>query len=212
MAIIALSGWKGSGKDTLAKFLIENHGFRRVAFADVLKDMVSEQYGISRKSLDDSSQKERAILDLPVDPQDGFSQMITNFLYKEFRTASGQVPELGQASFWTPRALAILEGSIKRSVNSRYWVQRALQTIAKNEKVVLTDMRYGSEMTQIVEFAEKNDQNLVTVRIERFNSSPSSDPSERDLDNADFDITIDNRGDLKDLEFSARFLASELKL
>lgn len=210
MAIIALSGYKFSGKDTAAKLLVDNHGFKRIAFADFLKDMVASQYGIERTSFDAVSLKEAPILFFPVDPQDDFSKMITGFLRKEFRTASGQVPEPGQKAFWTPRALAILEGSIKRSVNSKYWVENALKSIQPNENVVITDMRYRSEMTQIADFANDKKQKLLTVRVDRFDSSPSSDPSERDLDGVKFDIRLSNKGSLDDLALSVDFLVSQI--
>lgn len=39
MKVIAISGYKPSGKDTSAEILVKDHNFMRVAFADVLKDM-----------------------------------------------------------------------------------------------------------------------------------------------------------------------------
>lgn len=38
-SIVGLTGKKGSGKDTFADFLVRNHGFTRIAFADALKDL-----------------------------------------------------------------------------------------------------------------------------------------------------------------------------
>jgi hypothetical protein len=40
--IIGLSGYAQSGKDTVAKILVDHYGFRRVAFADKIKEMVLE--------------------------------------------------------------------------------------------------------------------------------------------------------------------------
>jgi cytidylate kinase len=67
--IVAVSGWKGSGKDTAAKILVEKYGFRRVAFADVLKDMVADQYGIVRSHCDDPAFKEKPIMSMPASPK-----------------------------------------------------------------------------------------------------------------------------------------------
>lgn len=39
--LIGLVGPAGSGKDTVAGLLVESHGFRRVAFADALKEFVA---------------------------------------------------------------------------------------------------------------------------------------------------------------------------
>ena len=38
--LIALSGLKGSGKDTAADFLVSNYHFRKIAFADALRQML----------------------------------------------------------------------------------------------------------------------------------------------------------------------------
>ena len=40
--IIGLSGYAQSGKDTVAKYLVENHNFERVAFADPIKNLLWE--------------------------------------------------------------------------------------------------------------------------------------------------------------------------
>ena len=38
--IIGLSGYAGSGKDTVASVLIEQHGFTRLAFADPIREFL----------------------------------------------------------------------------------------------------------------------------------------------------------------------------
>jgi len=40
--IIGITGYIGSGKDTVAKLLCDNHGFTRFAFGDILKNMLIE--------------------------------------------------------------------------------------------------------------------------------------------------------------------------
>ena len=44
MTIILLSGWSTAGKDTVGNILIRNLGATRMAFADVLKEMVAKEY------------------------------------------------------------------------------------------------------------------------------------------------------------------------
>ena len=207
MKVLAISGWKGSGKDTLAYYLVSK-GATRVSFADPLKDMVAEEYGIDRVSLDEPALKEKPILSMPVDPKDAYSRMIAEFLVKEFRTSGG----LQAANFvyqgedyygdtrtgygicrlyWTPRALAILKGSTNRSVRSNYWVQKAIEKVKKSDGlVVISDLRYRSEMDQL---RQAFGSEVSFVRVERFDVSPSNDPSERDLDGSEFDYRINNR-------------------
>lgn len=226
MKVLAISGWKGSGKDTLAYYLVSKGG-TRVSFADPLKDMVAEEYGVSRASLDEPLLKEKPILSLPVDPKDAYSRMIAEFLFKEFRTSGG----LQAAKFvyqgddfygdtqtgygicrlyWTPRALAILKGSTNRSVRSNYWVQKAIEKVKKTEGlVVISDLRYRSEMDQL---KQAFGDDISFIRVERFDMSPSDDPSERDLDGANFDYRINNRG-TKEQAYQQldNFLASKQK-
>ena len=213
MVIFALSAWKGSGKDMVADYLVTHHGFKRISFADPLKDRVSEQFNIPRAYFDSIDFKEAPILSLPVNPKDGFSRMIAEFMFKEFRTADGQTPIgfavfdgkfLGTVKspaplkshnfeplFWTPRALAILEGSGKRAADSDHWVKQAVSQMQPNGKYVISDVRFQSEIHSLIKSAQDS---VVPIRIERFETSPSQDPSERDLDNYPFPYFIDNSG------------------
>jgi hypothetical protein len=198
--IIALSGWKGSGKDEFAKILVGQHGFRRVAFADVLKDMVAAAYGIDRTSLDDPERKEKPILSLPVSCQDKFSEHMFEIQKGELRDVDGfHGHSSTQQLYHTPRSLAILMGSVNRFVRSDYWVQRALSQIGGGDNVVITDMRFRSEAGQIQAFADANQHELKIVRIQRFAASRSQDPSERDLDAYEFRYVVDNTGGIEDL-------------
>jgi hypothetical protein len=214
--MVLLSGYKGSGKDALAKELVEKYGYRRIALADILKNMVADQYGLSEKQLHDQSLKETALKQYPVEMKDAFSEHLNSFLVGEFRTANGQIPSIGgvvnndgqlmmvvgdgelQQLFWTPRALCILEGSVKRSADSNYWVKRAVHNVELNEKIVISDFRYKSEHEAIGEAMMLKNSGIITVRIDRFSESPSSDPSERDLDNFVHNITIKNDSSLED--------------
>ena len=58
--VIMLSGWMKSGKDTVGEYLCRKHGFRRLAFADALKDEVAACYGVDRGTLDTQEGKAAA--------------------------------------------------------------------------------------------------------------------------------------------------------
>lgn len=189
--LICLSAWKKSGKDSAADHLIKNMGFKRVSFADPLKDLVSELYGVDRASLDDQSRKELPLLNYPATPTDNFTKTIHDLMKTEFKMVDGQ-------PYWTPRALCILEGSTKRSADSAFWVKQALNKISPGDLSVIADMRYKSEAGQILEWGEKVGEKVVLVRINRFEESPSTDPSERDLDDyPGFHYVINNKGTLE---------------
>jgi len=214
MKVVAISGWKRSGKDTAANYLVDEYGFTRVAFADVLKDMVAEEYNIPRNSCDAPELKEAALLQYPLDPQDNFSKAIAQLMFGEFRTAEGIKSKYdsftssklnGEQLYWTPRALCILKGSVNRSVTSKYWTSRAIHIIEDQmhptsqrdpsigDTFVVSDLRYNSEIKQL---REAFGSNLITIRVNRFDTCESTDPSERDLDNAQFDLVIENKESL----------------
>jgi hypothetical protein len=196
MKVLAISGWKGSGKDTVAQYLVDNHGFARTSFADPLKDMAAKEYGFVREWADDPKYKESPLLNYPVEPKDKFTNLIADFMLLEFRDKNGKKPEFGSSEklYWTPRALCILKGSTNRAVDSAYWVKQAVSSIKekyvkRQEFHVITDLRYKSELYQLKDAFQED---VIFVRINRFESSPSSDPSERDLDDHEFDFYIDN--------------------
>ncbi|WP_369933913.1 adenylate kinase [Xanthomonas tesorieronis] len=58
MKIIGIAGKAGSGKDTLAGYLVANHGFVRVALADPLRRFVSDITGLSMDELTAGPMKE----------------------------------------------------------------------------------------------------------------------------------------------------------
>lgn len=220
MKVLAIRGYKKSGKDTAAALLIDNYGAFKVSFADPLKDLVADEYSIPRADLDNQDMKEKAILSLPITPQDAFTRMVAEFMIKEFRDSHNVAPhgftyqgsdfyglvkceergiDIPVRVYHCPRSLAILKGSTNRLVDSNYWVKRAVFKIFRDSKnfnlFVIPDLRYKSEVAQLR--ASLGDK-LVTVEIKRFDKSPSSDPSELDLDGFKFDVTIENKGTLEE--------------
>lgn len=242
MKVVAISGWKRSGKDTVAGQLIETEGFKRVAFADPLKDSVAREYGIPREHCDDPKYKEAPILHLPLSPKDAFSIGMAKMMFKECRTEDGKTPFdfhidpsgafLGVVSissaftereavgqlYWTPRALCILKGSVNRTVRSDFWVQAAINNIKfastpvgkadydGYQRFVISDLRYQSEVNQLRQAFGKD---LITVRVNRFDTCNSDDASERDLDKGIFDVVIDNRASLDELHLKVQQLVKE---
>lgn len=210
MNIVALSGWKGSGKDLIADFLVQNYGFKRVAFADPLKDTVANQFSIDRKSIDDRELKEAALLNLPVSPKDSYSLHLSGFLLGEFVFADGSKPSSQQINaynfgmglndikafmgdygqlYWTRRALCILEGSTKRTADPEYWIKQAVAQMSEGNRYVISDARFKNEMGTLENLLGKS---LTIVRIDRFEDTQSTDPSERDLDGYPFPFRINN--------------------
>lgn len=188
--VLALSGWKQSGKDTLTDYLVAEYNFKRISFAARLKDLVASQYNIPREFMDSPSLKEMPLTNLPVTPSDASTQRLQEMFLTELRNG-----------FWTPRALCILEGSVKRAVMSQYWTRSCMEEIVNNstDNYIITDMRYRSEADTFRTFFPGG----KVVRVDRFDTSPTNDPSERDMDTYEFDYTISNRSTHEELQKNA---------
>lgn len=199
MTVLALSGWRGSGKDLAGQYLINQYNYVRMAFADVLKDTVSNQYSIPRVWCDDPTKKELPLVQYPINNSDNFVASIHKLLASELKHG-----------YWTPRALCILEGSVKRAVNANHWVNKVIDNIMNTTgtSFVITDLRYRSE----IELLRKQfGKDLVTVRLNRFETINTEDPSERDLDKAEFDVVINNRNGKQELYNELDLLVKGLK-
>jgi hypothetical protein len=57
--IIGICGFIGSGKDTVADYLVNFHGFKRESFANSLKDAVSMVFGWDRELLEGRTKQSR---------------------------------------------------------------------------------------------------------------------------------------------------------
>ncbi len=57
--IIGVCGFIGSGKDTIADYLVNVHGFRRESFANTLKDAVASVFGWDRVLLEGRTKEAR---------------------------------------------------------------------------------------------------------------------------------------------------------
>lgn len=185
--LIAVSGHRGSGKNTTADWLTEKYKYIQVSFAAKLKDMVSALYQVPREDLDHPTRKEMPLVNLPVIPTDAFTEALHSRLQSEL-----------SSGYWTPRALCILEGSVKRSVYANYWVKQVLGEVIENpnSRYVITDLRYKSEVDVLnMLFPE-----VLLLRVERKGLVlTTQDPSERDLDDYPFETRILNHGTIQDL-------------
>jgi len=168
--IIGLSGYAQTGKDTVAGHLIANYGYRRVAFADPIREAL---YRLN-----------------PVVPVGEFSsthlaQAVNGLGWEETKRLS---PE-------TRRLLQVMGTEVGREMfGPDFWVNQAMGNAGKFDKIVLTDVRYPNEYRAI-----KNRGGILIRIVKPGTGAVNEHESETALDNFSFDATIVNDGSIYEL-------------
>ena len=157
--ILLIGGKAGSGKDTVADYLVDKHNFIRFAYADALKDHVHKYYcpNIDRKIFD---------------TQEGKMNKIT--LLNGRKT--------------TPRQLLIDISLKMKQENELIWIEKVIENINKcdNEYIVISDFRFLPEYTELIKIFN-NVVTLKIERINSLNIDDVSERSLK-LFNFDYTI------------------------
>jgi hypothetical protein len=140
--IITVGGLIGSGKDTIADYLIEKHQFTKLSFASSLKDAVAVIFGWDRILLDGISEESRHWRE-QVDPWWATRLNIPNLTPRWVLQHWGT--EVCRQGFHEDIWVASLENKIRQCKTS----------------VVITDARFANELTAM----KKLDATLI--RVER---------------------------------------------
>lgn len=194
--IIGIAGFLGSGKGTLGDILIQEHGFRAIAFADAVKDAVSAIFKWDRSMLEGDTKESR-----------------------DFREQNDQYWSSKFGYEVTPRYMLQLMGTeAGRDVfDPNLWVHVVEKTVLQNPNsdFVITDLRFPNESKSIKNMGGH------TIRVVRgpepvwfetaakdnlTNSNsmsllyPAVHRSEYSLCGYEFDCIIENNGTIEDLK------------
>ena len=199
--IIGVCGQKGSGKDTIGDIICElDPTFKKIAFADVVKDIVACLFGWDRQMVQGTTPESRE-----------WREQVDKFWEKE----------LGINNFSPRKAMQMIGTDIMRNhLHPNIWIICAKRRILNdpNSNFVLTDLRFPNEIQAIedmngriirVERGERPDWWNLASQANRFGEETLTDeqqyildeihPSERnwiDIDNPEYifhnDSTIDD--------------------
>ena len=123
--IIGLCGYAQSGKDTVAEYLIEHYGYRRVAFADQLR---------------------LALYNL--NPLVTVGDMMGVPLQTAVDGLGWESVKVGSPD--VRRLLQRMGTEVGRQMwGEDFWVNQAMKNVTKFDKVVFTDVRYPNEYRSI---------------------------------------------------------------
>lgn len=201
--IIGVSGRARVGKDTLAGFIKEefekkyNRKFYDAAFAFELKNMCKFQFGLNDDQLWGDKKEE---------PIERFAKHPISV--RPFCAGLGKGKMVDSYSHWTAREIMQEMGAFYRKIDRDFWVKglrKFLQaeTFKGYKDFIVTDVRYKNE----VEFIKSRKGFLIRIERGLENRDQihgTTHESEIDLDEyKDFDMYIDNNGDLNDLKIAS---------
>lgn len=129
--IIGIVGFMNSGKGTVSDMLVSDFGYRKMAFADPLKDACSVLFGWDRKLLEGDTKESR--------------------LWRE-KTDQYWSAILGRTNFSPRTALQLLGTEAGRKVfGENIWIASTMQRIAfqSSSQFVISDVRFANEVTAI---------------------------------------------------------------
>jgi hypothetical protein len=140
--LVSVTGFIGSGKDTVADYLITEHGFKKESWAGSLKDAVASVFGWERDLLEGTTKYAREWRE-QVDPwwseRLGIKDLTPRYILQQWGT------EVCRHHFHPDIWVASLENKLRQS----------------KDDVVITDTRFPDEMTAIKSLGG------ITIRIHR---------------------------------------------
>lgn len=151
--IIGLTGFAGTGKDTVADLLVTHEGFRKLAFADALRAEVAEGFGVdlvylSQPSTKDTPLAAMAMRRAPIE----FIAALTLAFHNIPRHDDGHLADAWLDEPRTPRQIMQWWGTeFRRRQSPRYWTTVLQQRVNfylrdGNSRLVITDCRFENEV------------------------------------------------------------------
>jgi len=188
MQIIGLSGYARSGKDEAAKVLVEEFGFKRVAFADKLREVV---YQLNPLVAVKPYYNEGTL------PPNGMSRVFLQEVIDVYGWDGYKSTEYGTEIRRLLQRMGTEAG--RQTLYDSIWVDMALTGHDEDASIVVTDCRFPNEYDAITAQGGK------VWRIERAGVGPANaHASETSLDNHEFYFTLSNNGTLEEFRQHVR--------
>lgn len=127
--VIGLTGCAGHGKDTVADYLVENHGFVKISYAGPLKDAVATLFGFDRQRLE----SDRA--------------------YKESPSVWGQSPRYYMQWLGTD----VIRKHVTQDFFMLRMRNELDELMAAGKNVVVSDARFDNEAAMVLDCSREGD-------------------------------------------------------
>lgn len=184
--IIGISGFQSSGKDTIADYLVKEHGFVKLSFASAIKDIVAIIFGWSRERLEGLKVEDRQWRE-EVDPK------WANLL---------NIPCL------TPRYVLQYLGTevFRNHFHKDIWTKIVENQLSFYENVVVSDCRFANE----IEMIKQNGGKIIQVhRDDHVLDIGAKHLSELEWIQCHYDRVIKNNGTIEDLHTKVNLILSD---
>ena len=140
--IVGITGFIGSGKDTIADYLVTFKGFRKMSFAEPLKDAISAIFGWDRELLEGTTKYSREWRDT-VDPwwaeRLDIKHLTPRWVLQQWGT------EVGRRAFHDDIWIASIENQLRHA----------------KDDIVISDCRFPNELKSIKRIGG------LTIRVSR---------------------------------------------
>jgi hypothetical protein len=139
--IIGICGFQSSGKDTIADYLVKEHGFIKMSFASKLKDIISIMFGWPRDKLEGLTKEDREWRE-QIDPWWSktlqMPQLTPRFVMQYFAT------DLFRNKFHPDIWVKIVENELNKLIEQN-----------TERKIVISDCRFENEINMILRLGGK---------------------------------------------------------
>lgn len=192
--IIGISGYARAGKDEIAKILVEEFDFKRIAFADKLREML---YQLNPWVYDtESGDLEVNIVgpgqEIPVTMVSTVQKVIDQYGWDGYKET-----EFGNSIRALLQRLGTEAG--RNTLWDSIWVDAALKDYKPGDRLVVPDTRFLNECDAIKSRGGK------LWRVNRKGIGPANNHvSETGIDGYRFDVVFNNNWSLEDLRNSVR--------
>jgi hypothetical protein len=122
MILLGLCGKKYSGKDTMADYLVEYHGFQKMSFAAPLKEACRHLFFFSEEQCHDPRRKDVVDRRWNISPRQAFQMVGTDWIRNQFHS-----------HFWVER------------------MRFELEECSPESRIVVSDVRFENEKDFVVE-------------------------------------------------------------
>lgn len=195
--LIGLNGFRGSGKDSVADYLVQDYRFKKLAFADRLKDAAAVLWGIPRHWVDDFKEEDlRAYVTLQAgDPDELGMRTKSSMSWRQFLQRFGT--EMGREvfgeNFWVDLIIPHKDSSTA-AADRQFHGNR-----------VISDARFENELLRIHALGGYN------VRIVRPGIESDGHASEIEPPDYLIDYTLVNDGSLVDLRVKVLKMVDDIQ-